>query len=590
MRQRLPIIFLLVFIAAVFLSTSFQPALLDDADATHAEAAKEMLERGDWVTLYVNGVRYLEKAPLLYWAVAASFKLFGFQTFAVRFPVIVAIVLLAWAAYQFGRWAYSEKVGLYAAATLGSCVGMYLFTRAMIPETLLTLWFTLAHYCFLRGFFGAGKQKRWYYGMYAAVGIALVTKGMIGIVFVAGPIGLFLLLTLGLGGIGAELKQMRLFTGVLLALGIATPWHVLAGLRNDNFFWFYFINEQIYRFLGKRYPRDYNKLPFVFYWLMHLAWLFPWSVAVPLLGLQKPSLSLKADRQRLVNLHLWLWAGVILIFFNFSTSQEYYTFPSYAPLALLLGAALANAEDNPKARQYLTRAQGALAVIALIITLVLATLVWQARHIQPTGDLAALLNRAPSDAEQYTLSLGHFFDLTANAFAELRAPALGAALIFALGFPLAFILRRRQQHLSAAAAMLVSTGLLFVCANFALQKFEPILSSRPLTVEIQKRWEPGAKIIFNGEYETGSSIAFYTNERVLLLNGRVTGMWFGSQYPDCPPVFLENADLPRLWRGNERVFLFTEDSKKERVLPLLAGLPVYPLAERGGKSVLMNKP
>src|SRR5262245_41748365 len=120
MRQRLPIILLLGFIAAVFISTSFQPALLDDADATHAEAAKEMLVNNDWVTLHVNGVRYLEKAPLLYWAVAASFKLFGLQTFAVRFPVIVAIVLLAFTAYQFGRWAYSEKAGLYAAATLGS--------------------------------------------------------------------------------------------------------------------------------------------------------------------------------------------------------------------------------------------------------------------------------------------------------------------------------------------------------------------------------------------------------------------------------------------------------------------------------------
>jgi 4-amino-4-deoxy-L-arabinose transferase-like glycosyltransferase len=590
MRPRLPIILLLSFIAAVFISISFQPALLDDADSAHAEAAKEMLTSNDWVTLHFNGVRYLEKAPLLYWAVAASFKLFGINAFAVRLPMVVAIVLLAFAAYQFGRWAYSEKAGLYAAATLGSCVGMYLFTRVMIPEALLTLWFTLAHYCFLRGFFGVGKEKRWYYGMYAAVGIALVTKGMIGIVFVAGPIGLFLLLTLGLGGMWAELRQLRLFTGVLLLLAIAAPWHLLAGWRNKDFFWFYFVNEQIYRFLGKRYPRDYNKVPFVFYWLMHLAWLFPWSVAVPLLGLQKPGLNQKAERQRLVNLHLWLWAGVILIFFNFSTSQEYYTFPSYAPLALLLGAALANAEDHPKAQRYLTWAQGVLAVITLAIAAVLATLVWQARHIQPTGDLASLLNQAPFDAEQYTLSLGHFFDLTTSAFAELRVPALGAALIFALGFSLAFVLRLRRRNLSAAMAMLVSMGLLFVCANLALEKFEPVLSSRPLAVEIQKRWEPGAKIVFNGEYETGSSIAFYTNEQILLLNGRVTGMWFGSQFPDCPPVFLENADLPRLWRGSERIFLFTEDGKKDRVLPLLAGLPIYSLAERGGKSVLMNKP
>ncbi len=585
MRERYTLALLLLFIFLIFAATSFRPALLDDADATHAEAAKEMLERNDWVTLHVNGVRYLEKAPLLYWAVAASFKLFGFNTFAVRFPIVLAIVLLALTLYHFGRWAYSERAGLYAAAASGTCVGMYLFTRTMIPEALLTLWFTLAHYCFLRGFFGTGKQKRWYYGMYASVGVALVTKGLIGIVFVAGPLGLFLLLTRSL----SELKELRLITGVPLALLIAAPWHLLAGWRNPHFFWFYFVNEHFYRFLGKRYPRDYNKVPFALYWLMHLAWLFPWSMAVPLLGLQKPSLDRQAERPRLINLYLWLWAGVILVFFNLSTSQEYYTFPSYAPLALLLGAALASAETNGKAQTYLIRAQGALAALALIIAGLLGTLVWQARHVQATGDLADVLNRAPADAEQYTLALGHFFDLTANAFAELRGPALGAALAFALGFPLAFLLRRRNQHGRATVAMLAAMGALFICANFAQQKFEPVMSSRALAEVIQQRWEPGAQLVFNGEYETGSSLAFYTQRQVLLFNGKVTGMWFGAQYPDCPPVFLEAADLRRLWQGTARVFLFTEESKKEKAVQALNGLPMHLVAERGGKSVWTNR-
>lgn len=101
---------------------------------------------------------------------------------------------------------------------------------------------------------------------------------------------------------------------------------------------------------------------------------------------------------------------------------------------------------------------------------------------------------------------------------------------------------------------------------------------------------PNAKIIFNGEYETGSSIAFYTNEQVLLLNGRVTGMAFGSTYPDAPKIFLESEDVRRLWQGSDRVFFFTEDSKKDKALGVVEGLPVYSLADRGGKSVLMNRP
>jgi len=587
MRKHLPILLLLTFTAAVFLATSFRPSLLDDADATHAEAAKEMIERDDWVTLHVNGVRYLEKAPMLYWLTAASFRLFGFNAFAVRFPIVVGILLLVLVAYWFGCWAYSQTAGLYVAATLATCVGMFLFTRVMIPEAILTLWFTLAHFCFLRGFFGEGNEKRWYYGLYAAIALAVLTKGLIGIAFIAGPIGLFLLLTRSLL---TELLHLRLLTGSLLFLAITAPWHLLAGFRNERFFWFYFMNEHVYRFLGKREPKDYNRVPFVFYWLMHLLWLFPWSIGLPLLASQKPAINLKAERQRLVNLYLFLWAALILIFFNISTSQEYYTFPVYAPLALLLGAALSTAEHRPESRKVLLWAQGALTAIGVIAAAVLGTLVWQARHIQPTGDLSALLNQAPSDSEQYTLSLGHFFDLTTSAFAELRTPAIGAALTLGIGFLLAFWFRRQQRHLSAMAAMIVSMGLMFIWANLAQQQFDPVLSSRNLADEIRRRWEPGAKIIFNGEYETGSSIAFYTNEQILLLNGRVTGMAFGSTYADAPPIFLEAADVRRLWQGGNRIFFFTEESKKEIALNSIAELPVFSVASRGGKIILSNKP
>jgi hypothetical protein len=132
--------------------------------------------------------------------------------------------------------------------------------------------------------------------------------------------------------------------------------------------------------------------------------------------------------------------------------------------------------------------------------------------------------------------------------------------------------------------------LMFVSANLALQKFGTVLSSKTLADEIRSRWEPNAKIVFNGEYETGSSIGFYTNEQILLLNGKVSGMAFGSTYPDVPPVFVEVEDVRRLWQSNDRIFLFTEDIKKDRAEQVLAGLQTYPLVSRGAKSVLMNKP
>jgi 4-amino-4-deoxy-L-arabinose transferase-like glycosyltransferase len=585
MQKHLPIILLLVLTAVIYISISFEPSIADDADAIHTQAAKEMLLRNDWVSLYVNGVRYLQKAPLLYWLVAIAYQVFGVNEFAVRFPTVLAIVLLGGITYIFGRWAYSQKAGLYAAAILVSCAGMFLFTRIMIPEALLTLLFAIAHLCFLRAFFGTGKEKRFYYGFYAATALALLTKGLIGIVFAVGPAFLFLLLT---GNLSAW-KELRLFSGFALFMAIAAPWHLLAGFQNENFFWFYFVNEQFLRFFSKRYPLDYGKVPFLNYWLLHLVWLFPWSAGFPLLVTQRFSLKAKADRQTQVNLYLWLWAGLILVFFNFSSSQEYYTFPIYPAIALLLGAAFVKAEEEGKPKKYLLWVNGILAAIALIFAAVLGALVWNARNVQPTGDLSSFLNQVSTQSEQYMLSLGHLFDLTPQAMAELRGPAIGAALVVGIGFPLAYWFRKRREHARTMTIMLITMGLLFICANRAHTHFDPVLSSRVLADEIMQRWEPGAKIVINGTYESGSSLAFYTNQPIFLLNGRILVMEFGSRYPDAPPIFLTDEDVRRLWRGSNRIFLFTENAKKEALLKNLA-LPVIPVAEKGGKSLLMNKP
>lgn len=239
LQKHLPILLLLLFCAVIFIGTSFQPAIADDVDGIHAEAAKEILLRHDWVTLHVNGVRYLQKAPLLYWLVATSYQIFGFNAFAVRLPTMLAVVLLVGVTYLFGRWFSSEKVGLYAGAVMGFSAGVFLFTRTMIPEALLTLLLTVGHLCFLRAFFGVGKQKRFYYGFYVAAALAVLTKGLIGIIFAVVPAFLFLLLT----GSLSQWRELRLCSGFALFLAIAAPWHLLAGFRNDHFFWYYFVNE-----------------------------------------------------------------------------------------------------------------------------------------------------------------------------------------------------------------------------------------------------------------------------------------------------------------------------------------------------------
>lgn len=273
----LRLLFLICLAAAIYLGSAFQPPLLDDADAANAATAREMLERNDWVTMHMNGVRFLEKAPMMYWAIAGSYKLFGVSTFTARLPLALATILLVVVVYFFGRWMSGERAGFYAGLSLCVGVGTYLFTRVLIFEVIVTLWITLAIFIFVKVYYEEWRPH-WIYGFYACLAGAVLSKALIGVLFPLGILFFFILFTNG----WKHIWRLKPISGTLLFFALATPWHVLAGMRNDKFFWFYFINEHVKRFLGTRYPMDYDTMPLLPFWLGHLVWLFPFSVFSPL--------------------------------------------------------------------------------------------------------------------------------------------------------------------------------------------------------------------------------------------------------------------------------------------------------------------
>ena len=137
----------------VFLGTiASPPSLMDDVDAVQAQIARNMLESGDWVTARLNGVAYLEKSPLVYWMMAVSYIVFGVHDWAARLPLALASVLLCWVTYRFGRWAFGEKAGFYAGLSVSTSIGLFLFTRILIPDVVLTLVITVSLWAFLRAF------------------------------------------------------------------------------------------------------------------------------------------------------------------------------------------------------------------------------------------------------------------------------------------------------------------------------------------------------------------------------------------------------------------------------------------------------
>src|SRR5581483_479176 len=339
--------------AVIFFGCLFSPpSLMDDVDAVQAQIARNMLQSGDWVTARLDGVPYLEKAPLKYWMIAVSYAIFGVHDWAARLPLALSAVMLCWLTARFGAWAFGKTGGLYAGICLATSVGLFLFTRLLIPDVVLTLAITVSMWSLLRA--TDDREPRpllWAMLLWASIGAGLLLKGLIAAVFPAGTAILYL----GITGRLFERKawqRLRPVSGLLLMLVIAAPWHILATLHNPpyfdftlhsepgsyrGFFWFYFINEHVLRFLNLRYPRDYNTVPRFYFWLFHLLWLFPWSVYFPALWKLDFRSADRASRTRLLAL---CWTGLVLIFFTFSTTQEYYSMPCYPALALLIGSAI----------------------------------------------------------------------------------------------------------------------------------------------------------------------------------------------------------------------------------------------------------
>ncbi len=572
------LLLLLLLTALIYVGSAWSPSLQDDADAGHAEAAREIVERGDWVTLHINGIRYLEKAPLMYWATALSYKIFGFTEFATRLPLAIGAMLLVVIVYFFGAWMGGARAGFYSGLAMASGLGVYLFTRVMIPEVILSFFLATAFYFFLKVYFDE-LDSRWVYVFYACMAAAVLTKGLIGIVFPGGVLFAFVLLTNG----WRRLWQMRPISGVLLFLMIAVPWHALAIWRNDKFFWFYFINEHFLRYLGKRYPVDYDTVPLASFWLLHLVWLFPFSVFLPLAAQRIRNLWRPVEREDQLRLFAWLWVLVVIGFFSFSTRQEYYTFPAYPALALLAGTGLARGEKELS--RWVGGGQALLAFLGLAVGTVLAYLLWLSWDVIPPADISQALTYHP---ENYKLALGHMSDLTTKAFALLRVPAAGAAVSLGLGLIAAFLFRWKQKPLHASCLTAVAIACFIYFAHMALGMFDPYLSSKGLATEIKQRLAPGDVVVINGEYYLGSSIGFYLPQKVLLLNGRMTGLEFGSYYPDAPQVFIGDKEIAELWRGDKRVFLFTADREFDKVKSAV-NIEMFKIATIGEKSVYSNR-
>ena len=640
------LLFAVIFVAVYFASL-FSPPLLDDVDAAHAQAAQHMAATGNLITSKIDGIRYIEKPPLPYWTVAGMYRIFGENTFATHLPNALAMLGLAWLSWLWARRAWGERAGLYAGLGVLTSVGPFLFTRFIIPEAILALFLLVALYAFITTLEGAGTLR--IYWMWAGVALALLTKGLIAPVFFFVAAILYLLLT----GQWRRWRALRIASGIVVFLLIAAPWHILCGLANPNqghpvgnhptlgnvhgFFYFYFINEHVLRFFNMRYPHDYNKMPGVWYWVAHLAWLFPWSLFLPAAAVTawKTRRSwlkhLRHDAGQTVDFYLdnalgenvasrvlrvkfrvrtiWLltlFSAWTLLFFSISTNQEYYTFPVWPPLFILIAGVVAEIEEGHGAEggkpalstAWLTGAQAVFTVLGVAAAATLGWGLWTSRNLPSVPDIGTLLaHRAVAD---YTLSMSHLFDLTGESFAALRLPAAIAAIALLIGPAAGWLLRLKKKHLASTVSVALTMAVFLIAAHIAFARFEPMLSSKPLADTIMAKGTPADTFIIYGDQSSGSSVIFYTNAffhgrpAMLVLprcgqHGEGSTLLWGSCYPDAPDIYLSDARLRQIWGTGERKWIFAEDTERDKVESVLAGR-LYPVETIADKTLWTDRP
>ncbi len=508
------------------------------------------MQRHDYVTPYINGIRFFDKPPLLYWMAAASMHIFGIHDWAARLPLAIAVLALLLATYGLGLHLFKkisstknpDRAAFYSALILATSIGPYLYTRFYIPDILLALWMTLAVHLFLialdriktvqtqetvistgpraesRGsgvtpaFFSSSPHSSTNQtflpclAFAAVMALNVLTKGLIGLVF---PIG-FVLLYLAITRKLRLIFKLHLLPSTAVFLAIAAPWHILAALRNPpiampaglglpahaGWTWFYLYNEHIARFLSKRIPHDYGLTPVWLFWLYLALWIMPWAIFLPsAIREQIRTLRNKAAttaRDHETSLSLLLWALLVLGFFTLSNRQEYYSLPALPALALMIGAILATAEctssgiANPATNRSALNWHLYTLVPLTTIVAIICGYFAITAPHPPPGADIVSLLTMAGSTEAYNLSLSHVSDLTASAMGFFRGP-LAATAIGMLGIGLgSYLLRRKGRTYAANLTLAAAITLALLAAHEGLVRFYPIIGSKGLAEAINQ--------------------------------------------------------------------------------------------------------
>jgi len=341
LRQHRGFFILIGFAAVLFLSDIWAYKEFVRAESYFALGARSMVERSEWLTPHAPDELQLNKPPLTYWLIGASYKAFGASYGTARLPSVLAAIAVLAIVYLLGAWLHGTRTGLISAAMLASSYLFLSFARMAMSDLLLTLCVTGAFACFVAALTQPTPvTRKLVFAGYVAMALGILTKGPVALALVGIPIGLEVLARRN----RASLKHLRLLLGLVLFLLIAGPYFVLvytrAGIEPLRFF---FLGENLQRFTGQIY--ETGARPFWYELTAFFTDFAPWS---PLLFLavwfdwRQPDQDLSKRSARRM-LYLWLTFTVVM-FSLASFKRDYYLLPAMPVAALIIGSLMARAD------------------------------------------------------------------------------------------------------------------------------------------------------------------------------------------------------------------------------------------------------
>jgi 4-amino-4-deoxy-L-arabinose transferase-like glycosyltransferase len=528
-------IVILIFMIGLFFSLFLgsRPLSVPD-EGRYVEIPREMTVTGDWLTPRLNGVKYFEKPPLVYWITALSIKLFGLSEWSARLVPAFFALLGCLSLYTAGTTLFSRRAGILSAIVLATSVLYYALSRTVILDLPVTALLTLSLCAFLIALRepDGWKRRALLYVFYAGCGLTMLTKGLIGVA-IPGMIIFVWMLVMNQWRI---LRSLYLPSGIALFLLIAAPWHILVQRANPEFFNFYFIHEHFERYLSKVHGR-YK--PFWFFIPVLAGGLFPWSAF--LVQAVRRALPRWKDRHlHRETVFLLLWAGLIFLFFSASSSKLIpYILPVFPPLALIIGKYLADAWEQGAIPGFHGAYVG-LFFLALALAAALALL----PRFRPEIDVAVF-----------------------------RPYSTALTVILLASVAITWFQKKRHGVQRSLTALFIATSLFLTTANTAM----PHLDRRSMKDEsllLKPLLRPGDEVMSYHTYYQDLPVYLERTITVVEWTGELD---FGTKVEDTSNWMIKEDEFWRRWNGPNRVFLVT--NKENYVRLVNSGLGHYHIVE-----------